>query len=62
MRSWWSISSPKPSRLGCSPSVHRAGNLLEIIWLDLGDERRLVIHAMRLRQTFYDLLPGGEDR
>jgi uncharacterized DUF497 family protein len=38
----------------------RGGNLLEIIWLDLDDER-LVIHAMKLRPTFYALLPGGED-
>ena len=37
----------------------RAGNLLEIIWLELGDER-LVIHAMKLRPTFYDLPPGGD--
>lgn len=38
-----------------------AGNLLEIIWLELMDERQLVIHAMRLRPAFYDLLPDGED-
>lgn len=38
-----------------------AGNLLEIIWLDLPRERRLVIHAMSLRQTFYGLLPGAEE-
>jgi hypothetical protein len=38
-----------------------AGNLLEIIWLELADDRQLVIHAMRLRPVFYDLLPGGED-
>lgn len=35
----------------------RAGNLLEIIWLELGDDVDLVIHAMPLRPTFYDLLP-----
>jgi len=39
----------------------RAGNLLEIIWLDLGNEHQLVIHAMKLRSIFYDLLPGGDD-
>lgn len=38
-----------------------AGNLLEIIWLELTDETQLVIHAMRLRPAFHDLLPGGED-
>ena len=38
-----------------------AGNVLEVIWLELADKRRLVIHAMPLRPTFYDLLPGGED-
>ena len=40
---------------------HSAGNVLEVIWLELADKRRLVIHAMPLRPTFYDLLPGGED-
>ncbi len=35
----------------------RAGNLLEIIWLELADGVNLVIHAMPLRPTFYDLLP-----
>ena len=35
----------------------RAGNLLEIIWLELADDVNLVIHAMPLRPTFYDLLP-----
>ncbi len=39
----------------------RAGNLLEIIWLELGDERQLVIHAMKLRPIFHHLLPGGEE-
>jgi hypothetical protein len=34
---------------------------LEVIWLELAYERRLVIHAMALRPTFYDLLPRGED-
>ena len=40
----------------------RAGNLLEIIWLDASEEDQLVIHAMKLRPTFYELLPGGENR
>jgi hypothetical protein len=34
---------------------------LEIVWLELADERQLVIHAMVLRPSFYDLLPRGED-
>lgn len=38
-----------------------AGNLLEIIWLELGDDVNLVIHATRLRPTFYDLLPQSRD-
>jgi len=38
-----------------------AGNLLEIIWLELGDDVNLVIHATPLRPTFYDLLPQSRD-
>lgn len=38
----------------------RGGNLLEIIWLEL-PESQLVIHAMPLRRTFYDLLPTEGD-
>ena len=34
-----------------------AGNLLEIIWLELADDDNLVIYAMALRPAFYDLLP-----
>ena len=37
-----------------------AGNLLEVIWLDLADTE-LVIHVMDLRPKFYELLPTGED-
>lgn len=37
------------------------GNLLEIIWLEFLDREPIVIHAMPLRRTFYDLLPRGED-
>jgi hypothetical protein len=37
-----------------------AGNLLEVIWLELADGNAIVIHAMPLRRTFYDLLPPGE--
>lgn len=32
-----------------------AGNLLEIIWLELADDVNLVIHAIPLRLAFYDL-------
>jgi hypothetical protein len=38
----------------------QAGNFLEVVWLELADERVLVIHAMALRATLYDLLPRGE--
>jgi len=39
----------------------QAGNLLEIIWLEFPERAPIVIHAMPLRRTFYDLLPRGED-
>jgi hypothetical protein len=49
-----------PKVLAIGPD--HAGNLLEIVWLELADDVELVIHAMRLRTTFYDLLPRpGED-
>jgi hypothetical protein len=35
----------------------RAGNLLELIALDLEDDLVLVIHAMPRRPTFHELLP-----
>jgi hypothetical protein len=38
-----------------------AGNLLEVIVLELADDRHMAIHAMPLRPTYYDLLPRGED-
>ena len=37
-----------------------AGNLLEVIVLVLADDRLIVIHAMKLRHQFYELLPGEE--
>lgn len=43
-----------PKVLAIGPD--HAGSLLEIIWLELADEINLVIHAMPLRPTFYDLL------
>lgn len=39
----------------------RAGNLLEVVVLELADERLLAIHAMPLRPTFHQLLPGADD-
>ena len=44
-----------PKVLAIGPD--HAGNLLEIIWLELVDDVNLVIHAMPLRPAFYDLLP-----
>jgi hypothetical protein len=44
-----------PKVLAIGPD--HAGNLLEIIWLELADDVNLVIHAMPLRTAFYDLLP-----
>jgi hypothetical protein len=38
----------------------RDGQLLEVIYLTLADNRPLVIHAMPLRPTFHDLLPKGD--
>lgn len=35
----------------------RAGNLLEVVVLELDDGRRLVIHAMRMRPIYRELLP-----
>ena len=46
---------PADATLAIGPD--HAGNLLEIIWLELADDVDLVIHAMPLRPTFYDLLP-----
>ena len=44
-----------PKGLAIGPD--HAGNLLEIIWLELAGDVNLVIHAMLLRATFYNLLP-----
>jgi hypothetical protein len=50
---------PKVLAIGPDP----AGNLLEVIWLELADDIDLVIHAMPLRPKFYDLLAEtGEDQ
>ena len=36
---------------------NRAGNLLEVIFLEFDDGRSLVIHAMLMRSKYSDLLP-----
>jgi hypothetical protein len=50
--------SDPPKQLAIGPD--RAGNLLEVIVLILGDDRLLAIHAMALRPAFHDLLPGED--
>lgn len=46
--------SDPPKVLAIGPDG--AGNLLEVIWLEL-EGCELAIHAMALRRSFYDLLP-----
>ena len=48
-----------PKVLGIGPDP--AGNLLEVVWLELDDEVELVIHSMPLRPSFYDLLPAPNE-
>jgi len=47
-----------PRVLAIGPDL--AGNLLEVVWLELADDRMMVIHAMRLRAALYGLLGEGE--
>lgn len=47
---------PKVLAFGPDP----AANMLEIIRLELADDRDLVIHAMPLRPMFFSLLPDEE--
>ena len=56
---WFDLdrASDPPKVLANGPD--RSGNLLEVIALELADDRWLVIHAMALRRSFYDLLPRG---
>ena len=56
---WFDLDSDSdpPKVLAIGPD--RAGNLLEIIVLELADDRWLVIHAIALRRSFHDLLPRG---
>lgn len=49
-----------PKILAIGPDF--AGNLLEIIWLELGDGIELIIHAMALRDTFHQMLPTDSNR
>lgn len=46
--------SDPPKVLAIGPDA--AGNLIEVIWLEL-DDYSFVIHAMALRRHFFDLLP-----
>ncbi len=46
-----------PKVLAIGPDT--AGNLLEVVWLELHDQVELVIHAMPLRSAYYELLPSG---
>lgn len=48
-----------PKVLAIGPDT--AGNLLEIIWLELSGESQIVIHAMALRPVFWDLLPSSRE-
>jgi hypothetical protein len=49
--------SDPPKALAVGPD--RAGNLLEVIVLELAADRLLAIHAMPLRPAFRDLLREG---
>ncbi|WP_420431111.1 hypothetical protein [Candidatus Poriferisocius sp.] len=48
-----------PKVLAIDPDF--AGNLLEIIWLELAKQVELVIHTMALRPVFYEMLTTGQD-
>ena len=48
-----------PKLLAIGPDL--AGNLLEVIVLELAGNRLMAIHAMPLRSAFYALLPNAED-
>ena len=52
----YAISEESPLReLRLGPD--RAGNLPEIVVLLLDDDRELIIHSMRMRPKYRDLLP-----
>jgi len=46
---------PRVLAIGPDP----AGNLLEVVWIELADKRMMVIHSMSLRPSFYGLLSEG---
>lgn len=48
-----------PKLLAIGPDV--AGNLLEVMVVELADNRLMAIHAMPLRPTFHHLLPTAEE-
>lgn len=48
-----------PKLLAIGPDL--AGRLLEVIVLELADDRFMAIHAMPVRPAFHDLLPNAED-
>jgi hypothetical protein len=53
--------SDPPKVLAIGPD--RAGNLIEIIWLQIEGDEELVIHAMPMRSRFAGLLaPPAEDQ
>lgn len=52
------VDGDPPRVLAIGPDP--AGNLLEVVWLELADDRMMVIHAMPLRALLYGLLPDGE--
>lgn len=52
---------PRVLAIGPDPS----GNMLEVVWLELGERERLVIHAMALRPVYFtlmELLEGEEQQ
>jgi hypothetical protein len=51
--------SDPPRLLAIGPD--RAGNMLEVIVLELADGELLAIHAMPLRRAWFGLLPGSDD-
>lgn len=51
------IGEPPHRRLYLGPDV--AGNLLEVVALQLDDGDEMVIHAMRMRPKYRKLLPRG---
>jgi len=59
--SWWSISSPTPIHFASCDWSRPCREPTGVIRLELGDERQLVVHAMKLRPIFHHLLLGGDE-